>query len=125
MSGETTHACVDPDQMHQVVFNLCENALRHSPAFQGDALVELRTGTDPVSGKPVVDVIDHGSGIPPETADKIFEPFYTGSPGGTGLGLYIARELCEGNGGGLDYYPVREGGSRFHATLARPEDCDR
>lgn len=123
IGGEPITVCMDPNQLHQVVFNLCENALRHSGPYASSPLVDLRTGVNPDSGRPVLDVVDSGSGVAPETADKIFEPFYTSGAGGTGLGLYIARTLCEGNGGGLSYYPNPGGGSRFRITFARIEDC--
>ncbi|MEE9342463.1 MAG: ATP-binding protein, partial [Gammaproteobacteria bacterium] len=51
----------------------------------------------------VIDVIDNGPGISAESADKIFEPFYTTESGGTGLGLYLARTLCEINHSKLSY----------------------
>jgi len=115
--------CGDSDQIHQVVTNLCQNALRHSPRFTGTPLLKLLGGTDK-EGRPYLDVIDWGTGVPPEIVDSIFDPFFTTSPKGTGLGLYIARELCEGNGGALDYYPGDGGvGSRFRVTFARAEEC--
>jgi two-component system sensor histidine kinase PilS (NtrC family) len=115
--------CVDPDQLQQVVGNLCQNALRHSPPFSGQALIAFKTGQDH-DHHPFLDVIDWGSGVPPEIVDHIFDPFFTTTPKGTGLGLYIARELCEGNGGRLEYFPGDGGvGSRFRATLARGEEC--
>jgi two-component system sensor histidine kinase PilS (NtrC family) len=49
--------------------------------------------------------------------DKIFEPFFTTHSSGTGLGLYIAREICESNGARLDYRPVAGGGSCFRVTI--------
>ena len=103
--------------------NLCQNALRHSPPFTGTPLLKLQGSTDK-DGRPCLDVIDWGSGVPPAIADSIFDPFFTTSPKGTGLGLYIARELCEGNGGSLDYFPGDGGvGSRFRVTFARAEEC--
>ena len=115
--------CIDADQLYQVVGNLCQNALRHSPAFSGQALIAFKTGLDQEK-RPFLDVIDWGSGIPPEIVDSIFDPFFTTTPKGTGLGLYIARELCEGNGGRLDYFPGEKGvGTRFRVTFARAEEC--
>lgn len=117
------NTCVDPDQLHQVVANLCQNALRHSPPFTGTPLIKLQGGTD-ADGRPCLDVIDWGSGVPAEIMDSIFDPFFTTTPKGTGLGLYIARELCEGNGANLTYHPGDGGvGSRFRITFARAEDC--
>ena len=115
--------CVDPDQLQQVVGNLCTNALRHCPPFAGEALIALKTGHDK-DQRPFLEVIDRGSGVPPEIVDRMFEPFFTTTAKGTGLGLYIARELCEGNGGRLDYFPGDQGvGARFRITFARTEEC--
>jgi len=115
--------CVDPDQLQQVVGNLCQNALRHSPPFSGQALISIKSGSD-ADQRPFLEVIDWGSGVPPEIVEHIFDPFFTTTPKGTGLGLYIARELCEGNGGRLEYFPGEGGiGSRFRITLARTEEC--
>lgn len=114
--------CVDPDQLQQVVGNLCTNALRHCPPFAGEALIAFKTGHDK-DQRPFLDVTDRGSGVPPEVADQIFEPFFTTTAKGTGLGLYIARELCEGNGGRLDYFLGDQGGARFRVTFARTEEC--
>ncbi len=124
MIGVTDMAvCVDPDQLQQVVGNLCTNALRHCPPFAGEALIALKTGHDK-DQRPFLEVIDRGSGVPPEIVDQIFEPFFTTTAKGTGLGLYIARELCEGNGGRLDYFLGDQGvGARFRITFARTEEC--
>ena len=115
--------CVDPDQLYQVISNLCQNALRHSPPFTGTPLIKFQGGKDN-EDRPTLDVIDWGAGVNPDIADNIFDPFFTTTPKGTGLGLYIARELCEGNGASLNYHPG-EGrvGSRFHIAFARAEDC--
>jgi two-component system sensor histidine kinase PilS (NtrC family) len=115
--------CVDPEQLGQVVGNLSQNALRHSPPYKDQALIALKAGIDP-EHRPFLDVVDWGSGVPPEIVDNIFDPFFTTTPKGTGLGLYIARELCEGNGARLDYHPGDGIGSRFRVTFMRAEECD-
>lgn len=115
--------CVDPEQLQQVIGNLCQNALRHSPAFAGQALIAFKTGHDKAN-RPFLDTIDWGSGIPAEIVDNIFDPFFTTTPKGTGLGLYIARELCESNGARLEHFPGDKGiGSRFRVTFVRAEEC--
>jgi two-component system sensor histidine kinase PilS (NtrC family) len=122
--GVTNHSvCVDPEQLQQVIGNLCQNALRHSPAFSGQALITFKTGHDQ-NNRPFLDTIDWGSGVPHEIVDNIFDPFFTTTPKGTGLGLYIARELCESNGARLEYFPGDKAiGSRFRVTFARAEEC--
>ena len=106
-----------------MVGNLSQNSLRNSPPYSGNLLIKFQAGTHP-DGRPFLDVIDWGTGVPEDIREQIFEPFFTTTPRGTGLGLYIARELCEGNGATLDYYPGPGGvGSRFHMIFARAEEC--
>ncbi|HEC13014.1 MAG TPA: HAMP domain-containing histidine kinase [Acidiferrobacteraceae bacterium] len=115
-TGEAITASVDLDQLHQVLYNLCDNAIRHSPGHETQAPVELRTGMDE-NAKPYLDVIDKGEGIPDEIQDQIFEPFFTSRSRGTGLGLYIARELCDANHAQLHYYTTTDQGSRFRISF--------
>ena len=65
--------------------------------------------------------MDNGTGIEPDMADKIFEPFFTTRSNGTGLGLYIAREICESNQATLTYLPAPEGGSCFRIMFSDGE----
>ena len=69
-------------------------------------------------GRPFLDVRDAGPGVAEENIAKLFEPFFTTRPKGTGLGLYLARELCEANRAQLQYLPIPEGGSCFRITFA-------
>ncbi len=69
------------------------------------------------SGGPFVDIIDNGPGIDAETVRQIFEPFFTTRNSGTGLGLFIAKELSESNRLGLDYITIPTGGSCFRITF--------
>lgn len=114
-------ALVDPRHLHQIIWNLVENAIRHAGAGINGSSVELRAGQHPVSQQTYLEIEDQGTGIDPEIADNIFEPFYTNNPKGTGLGLFIARELCEVNRATLTYSPGPEGGSCFRVTFADPE----
>ena len=66
-------------------------------------------------------VLDHGRGVDPDVAERIFEPFYTEHSGGTGLGLYISRELCELNRATLVYLDRPDGGSIFRILFADPD----
>jgi len=110
---------VDPGHLHQVLTNLCQNAFRHAGA--GGEVTLTVTKDD--SGMVQVDVIDRGPGIDQETADQVFEPFYTTASSGTGLGLYIARELCDINRARLSYLPAPGGGSCFRIQFtADPAD---
>jgi two-component system sensor histidine kinase PilS (NtrC family) len=69
-------------------------------------------------GRVMLDVQDDGPGISAEHQGKLFEPFFTTAPDGTGLGLYIAKELCEANGALLEYHAVDErAGACFRITF--------
>ena len=109
----------DPSHLHQVLWNLCENALKHG-ATDGEAPISLRLGRIAATGRPFLEVADRGNGIDPALAERIFEPFFTGSTGGTGLGLFIARELCQTNGALLAYEARPGGGSTFRVVFADP-----
>ena len=75
-------------------------------------------------GRPFIDVLDQRSRRGSATAEKIFEPFYTARSGGTGLGLYISRELCELNRATLIHLDRPGGGSIFRIVFADPERWD-
>jgi two-component system sensor histidine kinase PilS (NtrC family) len=111
---------MDKTHLHQVVWNLCDNAVKYASATAGAIAVELYCGTLETTGRPYLDVMDSGPGIDPEKVDQIFEPFYTAQPGGTGLGLYISRELCERNAANLRYHPRHSGGSVFRIIFTDP-----
>jgi two-component system sensor histidine kinase PilS (NtrC family) len=110
----------DPNQLRQVVWNLCENGLRHS---NGDPGLEINAGLGEKTRRPYLEVQDHGEGIPVEVEEQIFEPFYTTRADGTGLGLYLARELCEGNQASLNLMQGQVGG-RFRITFSHPSRQD-
>ena len=104
----------DPGHLHQVLVNLCQNGLRHA----GDnPRLSIRAHSED-SGAVQLDIIDNGPGIDAQTAEQMFEPFYTSATSGTGLGLYIARELCELNQARLSYQRADNAGScfRIHFT---------
>lgn len=109
---------MDPTHLHQIVWNLCDNAVKYASAEAGVIAVDLECGVHETSGRPYVEVGDRGPGIDPAKVEEVFEPFYTGQPGGTGLGLYISRELAERNGATLRYYPRPGGGSLFRVVFA-------
>ncbi|WP_263260287.1 ATP-binding protein [Pseudomonas sp. RIT-PI-S] len=112
---------MDPHHLTQVVTNLVQNGLRYSGLNHTQAQVWLKLALEPATGLPVLDVIDDGPGIAPEKLQHIFEPFFTTETKGTGLGLYISRELCEGNRAHLDYRPGTRGGSCMRITFAHAQ----
>jgi two-component system, NtrC family, sensor histidine kinase PilS len=98
---------IDGSQLQQILTNLVDNGLRHSKQHASTASVIVHvTVTD---GAIHIDVIDQGPGVPPEAVPHLFEPFYTTERLGTGLGLYIAKELCEANRARLQYIPQELG----------------
>lgn len=107
-------ALVDPSQLKQILENLCSNALKYGKTSH--AAPEIVVGRDESDGRPSIDVLDYGDPIDGAVAEQIFEPFFTTSRSGTGLGLYIARELAELNQARLEYRPA-DGGSRFRISL--------
>ncbi|ADE13781.1 ATP-binding region ATPase domain protein [Nitrosococcus halophilus Nc 4] len=109
---------VDPSQLHQILWNLCDNARRHSQDSDGSPCLQISVGIKANTGQVFLDVMDRGPGIAKEAVDKIFEPFFTTQGAGTGLGLYLARELSECNDASLEYYPVPGGGSCFRLCFA-------
>ena len=111
---------IDPNHLRQIVWNLCDNATRHSTEMPASPPVELRVGRLQATGRPYLEVADRGTGIPESSAERIFEPFFTGRHGGTGLGLFIARELAQCNGALLLYEPRVGGGSIFRVVFADP-----
>ncbi|MDH4106946.1 MAG: HAMP domain-containing histidine kinase [Gammaproteobacteria bacterium] len=110
---------MDPSHLRQVLWNLCDNAVKYA-SETGGILVELRAGRTQQNNRPFLEVLDRGFGVEPKTIDKIFEPFFTARKGGTGLGLYISRELCELNRATLVYQPREGGGSIFRIIFADP-----
>jgi two-component system sensor histidine kinase PilS (NtrC family) len=112
---------VDPSQLRQIVWNLCENAVKYGSHGDGADLIELRVGRMASTARPFLEVADRGPGIAAQHREKIFEPFFTGNEKGTGLGLFLARELAQTNGATLLYEPRTSGGSLFRIVFRDPE----
>jgi signal transduction histidine kinase len=108
----------DPERLRQVVANLIDNAIKYSP---GGGRVEVRVSANGASG--TISVADEGLGIPTHEQQRIFEKFYRLDPamtrgiGGSGLGLYISRELVQQMGGRLSVASQHGAGSTFTVTL--------
>jgi len=118
-TGAELEVRVDPDQLHQIVWNLCENALKHAIRDDPGQCVELRYGRMSGSTRPFLEVADRGDGVAAELAERIFEPFFSAGRG-TGLGLFLARELAQTNGATLLYEARDGGGSIFRLVFADP-----
>jgi two-component system, NtrC family, sensor histidine kinase PilS len=109
--------CVDTRHLGQILRNLCDNAFKHGARDGGTPVVLLRATYAPNRGSVLLEVIDTGPGIPDADRKQVFEPFFTTSPSGTGLGLYIAQELSEANGIRLEYIPPEPMEGRFRLTF--------
>jgi two-component system sensor histidine kinase PilS (NtrC family) len=120
-SGTDIDVRVDPSHLQQLMWNLCENALKYGRAPNSNEGVEIRTGRIAISDRPFLEVRDRGPGIEATDAERIFEPFFTAGKGGTGLGLFIARELAQCNRAVLLYEPRAGGGSIFRLVFADPQ----
>ena len=116
MTDKDAEIRIDPGLLHQVVWNLCQNAVQHGKPDENVKLM-LATGLSTHIDAPTLDIIDNGPGIPADMADKIFEPFFTTRTSGTGLGLYIARDICESNNMRLEYIQNPGQGSCFRITF--------
>jgi two-component system, NtrC family, sensor histidine kinase PilS len=104
----------DKGHFDQVLWNLCRNALRYCQRQAGSVNISAKCFDD---GRTEMEVCNDGASISIELVQRLFEPFFTTSVGGTGLGLYIARELCEANGSKLEYKPGREEGACFRIVF--------
>jgi len=89
----------DREHLRQVLWNLLRNAVRHAPPHDGGVRIVLNTYGDEVE----LSVIDDGPGVARSIQGQLFEPFFTTESKGTGLGLYLARELCAANQATLEY----------------------
>ncbi|MFV2089525.1 MAG: PAS domain-containing sensor histidine kinase [Pseudomonadales bacterium] len=116
-----TEVRVDRSQLTQTITNLVENGIRYSLEADREPFVRLEGGLDARTDRPYLNVIDHGPGVHPDQLANLFEPFFTTGSSGTGLGLYISRELCEANQARLNYHPQQGDGSCFRITFAHPD----
>ena len=118
ISNETINANMDPDQLFQVMWNVCENGIRYS---KNNPILKIRCDIHHDSGRPYIDIIDSGDGIDSKITDDLFEPFITTETKGTGLGLFIARELCEANQATLNLYKNTNKGCTLRINFSHPD----
>ncbi len=107
----------DPLHLSQILGNLCQNGLRYSKKNTGESKIIIRSKIE--SGARYIEVIDFGTGVDEDLVPNLFEPFYTTEVSGTGLGLYLSKELCEANNARLSYAKTPEGGSKFRISLVQ------
>jgi len=104
----------DRGHLNQVLWNLCGNALRHGSKQPGSVQLHASSTAD---CRVTLEIADDGPGVAPEGEQQLFEPFCTTVSSGTGLGLYVARELCEANAALLEYVRRAEGGACFRIVF--------
>lgn len=123
LNSPDMHINVIPGQLEQVLNNLFDNGLRYSQLHTGRATLSVKTGVEAKDGdsQPYLHVIDEGAGINEEDEGKLFEPFHTTEASGTGLGLYISKELCEANQSQLVYGKTGAGKTCFSIYFSHPE----
>ena len=127
---EHLHVRFDPDQLQQVLHNLWQNSFEHGAAVSDEAApdepeapaisIRLRSGRLSPGQQPYLDIIDDGRGIPDAVREQLFEPFFTTARRGTGLGLYLSREICEYNQARLSHVPSAHG-TQFRLVFATGE----
>jgi two-component system OmpR family sensor kinase len=117
-SGHEAQVRGNPEQLRQVFSNLTRNAIVHTPAATA---IEITVGLD--DGQAVIEVRDHGPGVPADADDHLFERFWrpeggrSRGRGGAGLGLAIVKAIVEGHGGEVHAYNAPDGGAVFRVTL--------
>ncbi len=107
----------DPLHLSQVLGNLYQNGLRYSAKYAGENKLKVICDTDPITDKVYLEVIDYGQGVDDDLIQNLFEPFHTTESTGTGLGLYLSKELCEANNARLSYSKADTGGSCFRIAF--------
>ncbi|MBA1146226.1 hypothetical protein H0Z60_04050 [Ectothiorhodospiraceae bacterium WFHF3C12] len=110
----------DPDHLRQILENLMRNAREHGGGNRRTPRIHLVADYDEV-GQPFLEVQDNGAGVPEELREHLFEPFFTTSSSGTGLGLYLCREICEANHARLNLMEREGTGACFRITFAGPK----
>ncbi len=103
----------DASQLHQVMWNLCSNAINHSRMNISNVMIIIKGEIDAVFKQPYIDIIDNGPGISKESQPHIFDPFFTTSTDGTGLGLYLTKEVVENNRAKIRHITPSTGGTCF------------
>jgi len=118
--GAHPTARFDTSQLEQILINLCDNGLRYSQWHSGEAKIEILTGIAADGARAYIDIKDYGPGIAKENTSSVFEPFFTTDKSGTGLGLYLAKELCEANQAHLSLIDTERPGCCFRIMFAHP-----
>jgi len=117
---DDTQVRFDIGHLQQILTNLCDNGLRHSRQSNASIKLIFRGGLEPGNSRPHLDIMDTGPGVSEEASKHLFEPFFTTEVRGTGLGLYLSRELAEGNQAYLNYIKPDDDTGFFRLTFQDP-----
>lgn len=115
INGPAIEVRFDPSQLQQVLLNLTQNACRYGKARESDGISILLSKENQ---RPCLSFIDSGDGISEQALEYLYEPFYTTSASGTGLGLYLIKELCEANHAEIRYDSNYKQGAKFDIFFA-------
>ena len=107
----------DPENLQRIFSNLLDNALRHSKQETGKETARIHIDVDSTLHQYQINMIDNGSGVAFADRAKLFEPFFTTMSEGSGMGLYLCKELCEINNADLDYRLTGKGESCFRISI--------
>ncbi|MCK5871807.1 MAG: HAMP domain-containing histidine kinase, partial [Methylococcales bacterium] len=110
----TLETRIDVGHLRQIMDNLCQNALKYGSPEKGGVVIRLSH----LGATPIIDVIDQGILLDSDIITHLFEPFFTTSNSGTGLGLYLSRELAELNQASLSYRVSNQKNNSFRLQLS-------
>lgn len=121
ITPETLAVTFDSEQLHQIFWNLCSNSINHSGIDSHQLLISIKGSIFENSQQPIIEIMDNGQGIDEKTAAHIFEPFYTTSTEGTGLGLYIIKEIVENNRAKIELVNKKSKNNCFRIHFMQPD----
>jgi two-component system sensor histidine kinase PilS (NtrC family) len=121
ITPEHINILFDTTQLHQVIWNLCSNAINHSNRDLHNIIINIQGQIEDETNQPYIDIIDNGQGINAETQAQIFEPFFTTDSNGTGLGLYITKEVLENNRAKIRHISPADGGTCFRIYFQKTQ----
>lgn len=107
----------DPSHLHQIMWNLSRNAVKYAKKDKSKLSLVIQVGIPDHAKNIVLNVMDNGTGVSEGLAERLFEPFNTGSTKGTGLGLFMCKELSQANGSTLEYIQLASSGSCFRLSF--------
>ena len=118
ISDDTKTVLFDKNHLQQIVDNLCSNALKYGQRSNSSPIIYIQVNKHALTQQIIISICDDGEGLEEKIAQQVFEPFFTTSPSGTGLGLYISSQLADLNHAKLSYANRPTGGSCFTLLFA-------